>query len=336
MKNGIIFMTALVPTIGHERLVKLAADFMGDMHGKLNLVVSSRSFEPAITRDRAKFFDVSSNIDIIDHFDDNAPQNPKTDEEWDYWINMIRETRSEYIFGSEEYGNELARRSGAQFIPVDPQRDVVPVKGSRVRKDILTSHAFLMPNWVRAKKTNYVFFGQESVGKSTMTSTVSSKTRTPFYHEWARPYLETVGSEVNEEKMRNIFRMQNLIDKEATSFPAMATFQDTDVLSTYGYMKLWDPSNTAFLKQMRSVIELRDPAKTEYMILSPDNVPFEPNELRYGGNVRETEMDFWVKILDEFGFKYHIIEGKTFQERFDKVLGIVTSKVKDIIEFVRD
>jgi NadR type nicotinamide-nucleotide adenylyltransferase len=338
MKHGIIFMTALVPTIGHERLINFAKTFMDMVDGKLHVIVSSRSFEPSITSDRS---DIMANnwkdVYFYDHRDDNAPQQCINDDDWNYWVNVSKVATNgyniDYIFGSENYCIEFSKHLNCEYIPVDPYREVISVRGTNVRSDILMNQDKILSSWIKEKKKHFVFFGQESVGKTTMTNIMSSYANTRKFHEWARPYLEQIGPEVTIEKMYNIVRGQYFIDKEVRELNNLFTFQDTDLLSTYGYFKFWKPElDVSWLKD---IILKMDNSKTTYLLCSPNGVIFEKDQLRYGVDKRETEMSYWENLLKEFNFNYYILEGTEY-DRFDTILKKEFKELDEIKEFVRD
>ena len=336
MSVGVIFMTALVPTTGHKRLIDFAEAFMNRDGGVLVVIVSSRSFEPRITRDRVKIFrEIWPDVVFIDHLDDNAPQNPETEEEWQYWVDQTSLQHVDYIFGSENYCITLAEKFNATYIPCDPYREVYSVVGTGVRYGLPFDSSNVLEEWVLDKKTNYIFFGQESVGKTTMAKYFSNLgiAKTPFFHEWARPFLETVGSEVTTKKMREIARAQRYVDEEAQAFPALATFQDTDLVSTLGYLEFWDP--TGDHSWLEKIILERDNSKRTYIILSPEEVPFEADVLRYGVNKRETDVDFWVNLLKRLHLKF-IVVGGSFQDRITNITKLVKEPFKEILTFKRD
>ena len=343
MKTGVIFMTALVPTIGHKRAIHFASKFMKQVGGELTVVISSRSFEPSITMDRISYLAREDygfkDITFVSHMDDNAPQNCETDEEWGYWLRIAGD--KDYLFGSDSYCKEFAARMGAQWIPIDPYREVVPVQGRTVRENLYEEQDKLLPSWVKGHSVNVVLFGQESVGKTTMSKMLGNYFWTNPLHEWARPYLEMVGPELTKEKMANIASGQ--IAAETSKSVSLVNILDTDILSTYGYYKLLNqkaPEDKWVQEQ--SVENIKDYIKTYdknrlYVLMSDEGVPFEQDQLRYGDNERETDMKFWEDILQDFGFKYIVATG-SFLERFDKIVDYIEHKYGfyDIINFKRE
>lgn len=357
MKTGIIFMTALVPTIGHARLIEFAAGYM-ELVGmtckeetKLHVIVSQRSFEPSIRAEAHDFREwyesiprTNANVTVHfwDHTDDDAPQNCETDDEWKYWTTLAVSysitNKIDYLFGSDSYCVEFAKRLDASLVPCDPNRDVFPVKGSEVRKNFWAMQDKIIPSYLRNWQTKIVLFGQESVGKTTLAKMLANHFHTPFYHEWARPYLEMVGAEITPEKMQTIAHSQLILDRDKPD--SLVKIQDTDILSTIGYYRIWNHAEyDALPYKLRMLMEMSIQIRSDtlYLIPDPEGVPFYPDQLRYGGDRRETDMSFWIDILKEFGQSYQILSG-SLTDRFNTAVETITnfSGVAELQKFVRD
>lgn len=336
--RGIIYMTALLPTVGHQRLIDFAFRFLAEQPGspQLKVIVSSRSHEPKVTKDRVSIlrdhYQSAYQLTFVDHQDDDAPQNPSTDAEWRYWTDMAGDV--DFVIGSELYGLELADRLNAQFIPCDINREVLPVVGTDVREHIWVYQNEIMPAWVKAHQINVVLFGQESVGKTTLARELAEEFRVPFHHEWARQYLETVGPELTQDKMNNIVYGQASL--EAMPFNTLVRVLDTDLLSTLGYHQIngMTPRQTLLDKTRHYSME-RD--RRLYLIPSDVGVPFEPDALRYGGDVRESTLDFWVTMLESRKLNYRILTG-TFDQRVEQAKQHVEDfmGLTDLMHFIRD
>lgn len=336
--RGVIYMTALIPTIGHQRLIDFAFRFLAAQPGSphLKVIVSSRSQEPQVTKDRVAIlrdhYQSAYQLTFVDHQDDNAPQNPSTDDEWRYWTDMAGEV--DFVIGSELYGLELGKRLNAQFIPCDINREVLPVVGSDVRQHIWVYQDEILPAWVKAHQINVVLFGQESVGKTTLARELAEEFRVPYHHEWARQYLETVGPELTQDKMNNIAHGQAAL--ESMPFNTLVRVLDTDLLSTLGYYQINGMTPGATLLENTHNYSRRSDRRL-YLIPSDQNVPFEPDALRYGGNKRESSLAFWVQMLESRGLTYRILEG-SLEERIAKAQQYVEEfmGLDKLRDFIRD
>ena len=69
---------------------------------------------------------------------------------WEEWMRDIRAAAEpsgpvDVVFSSEPYGNELARRLGAEEVAVDVERRTVPISGTAIRADPGANLDFLEP-----------------------------------------------------------------------------------------------------------------------------------------------------------------------------------------------
>ena len=317
-------MTALVPTIGHKALIDFGAQYVATQNifpkyksHTLHVIVSGRSFEPIALEERCKALRLhySSNIQVVihSHLDDAAPQNPSTPGEWAYWKNVIKQFHgTSPIISSESYGKKLVSLFGDwDFVPFDEPRGIVPVKGSDVRK--YHQYDNLLPEIKHLFQRKYTLFGQESVGKTTLTNELKNdffEDAVSFLQEYARPYLEYKDNpQITDQIMKNIFIGQYSLQMAAYKQGKEYFIQDTDLLSTIGYWLLWNPK-ARDLTYWPYLMYLFERTKSNmYFLMSPEGVPFEPDPLRYGGDKRETEMFYWEDLLKEFNCNYTILEG---------------------------
>jgi nicotinamide riboside kinase len=119
--------------------------------------------------------------------------------------------------------------------------------------------------------------------------------------EWAREYLELVGPKLTPEKMAAIHRGQAALQKVSLEYPGPITIRDTDLFSTIGYYRIlgWEVPE----QLVRDALAL----KSDLYIVLPDDIPFKEDPLRYGGGKRESTIQFWVDILEEFGLSYEVL-----------------------------
>lgn len=360
MRVGLIMMTALVPTIGHKFLIDFATNFHNI--DKVLVIISTRTKEPTSFSERSGtlFNDIEqpSKVRFYHHADDNAPQHPNPTFDfdyvfWKYWETIIKDALFEeeevtHVFASETYGETVADMFRAQFIPVDMKREVFDVRGTRIRGNIFDSADKVTPSFVDANQVNIVTFGQESVGKTTVAKLFSNTTGGHFHPEWARGYLETVGSELTPEKMENIFYGQLALEKSTAHLNTFVNVYDTDLLSTYGYFKLLfkvyaDKRYEIGFDKIKAFLHLNtNYVKNKTYIVLSDNIPFEEDILRYGGNKRETKIDFWIDILNEFKANYFVVYSDDYVGRraeIEEKLNMIDkkyNKLRTIQKFFRD
>lgn len=352
----IVLMTALLPTTGHTDLI----DFAFSIGGQTTcVIVNGRSFEPIsldkrIESLREYFRFIDNGLEFIADLDDMAPQNPdpnlEYDEEfWAYWKKKIESLigwvdPKDVIVASEEYGAMLAYCLGCRFVPYDISRELNPTKGTDVRNDISGNWNKIIPTFKHNLKMNVVIFGQESVGKTTLAKDLVKyigRTGYKYIHEYARPYLEckAIGTDVTPEKMDDIARGQAAIEFKAIyrTPESQVNIFDTDLLSTIGYNRIFKNSVVDEALE-ESFKDLKD---QKLYILLPDDVPFEADPLRYGGDKRESTYEFWRDLLDEYQCNYiemprNLSKNDRFWFAYAVIYSRMQEKYKPIKEFKRD
>lgn len=319
-KNSVVLMTALVPTIGHRALIEFASEVTS---GRVFVIVSTRDIEPVPGYQRINAlenaFSNYSNVYILSHSDNHAPQNPNPDLEydrsfWNYWEDVIYDltlmqwdTPKAAVIASEDYGATLAKHLGCEFFPFDVDRSMYNISGTSVRKAIHHPSTWnkILPEFLAYLKFNVVMFGQESVGKTSTARKLQSIGK--FIPEYARGYLErpSIGTEVTEAKMNNIALGQIALQSMSQYVPqGRVNVLDTDILSTIGYCRIMGYPK---LEKDLTLLYQNHYHKNMFYVLLRDDIPFEPDPLRYGGDVRESTLEFWEDLLKEFNCEYVVI-----------------------------
>jgi HTH-type transcriptional repressor of NAD biosynthesis genes len=320
MRNTIVLMTALLPTTGHADLIEFAAALPGS---KTHVLISGRTFEPIPSVDRWQdlhnHFKGYPNVVIRHSVDDNAPQNPSDMPKgfWDWWKSEINSSFPEahekwdYVVASESYGQQVADSLHARFMPYDISRELNSVKGTPTRRDPWANWDNILLETRRRFMIKATMFGQESVGKTTLSKLVSEKLGVNWIHEYARPYLEEVGENVDLVAMGNIHAGQAALQSitfNKAYHPALIL--DTDLFSTVGYYRIMENVDTPEAC-IRDAMRLTSDV---YYVL-PDDIPFVPDILRYGGDHRESDTSFWIDLLDEFHREYVRVPSGSVEEK---------------------
>jgi hypothetical protein len=71
-----------------------------------------------------------------------------------------------------------------------------------------------------------------------------------------------------------------------------------------------------------------------------DQIPFEADPLRYGGDKRESGMQYWIDLLEEFKLPYYVVKATDRNLQFLEVVKFLheyhREQTKHIREYVRD
>ena len=329
MPNAVILMTALVPTNGHKYLIDYAKNLIGAT-GKVHVIVGTMDREPIEGSLRYKaILDTFNNNErvTIHHLHRNVPQEPNEHPDfWSIWRDIVREfvdiKSDDYFVASELYGIDMAEALGCKFMPCNRYRETVPVKGTDVRQDLLSNFEYVLPAFQKHLHKVVTIFGAESCGKTTMTRTLAKELNGYFVPEWAREYLETVGTEVTAERMKAITDGQAALQKTARKdlFNKPFIFQDTDLFSTVGYYRLWGGGSEFEVNRCTYLAYYR---RSDLYIVMNDNIPFEADPLRYGGDKRESGMQYWLDLLIEFDLPYYVVKNTDKTLQYQEVVSVL-------------
>ena len=307
MKHAVVLMTALLPTRGHAALCEFAAGFPDT---KVWVLINSRSHEPVSGELRvAAVSEALSHlpqVTVRHSLNDLAPQNPADHPHfWQWWQEEIDRAFPEvekawtYVVASEPYGALVAKSLGAVFMPYDVGRELNPVRGVEARRQAWEAWPQLLPAARRAYQLRATLFGQESVGKTTISKRVAELLEADWLFEYARSYLATVGLAVTVDAMAAIHRGQAAVQHMAfTSAATPALILDTDLFSTVGYYPIMGEQIPETLLHDAHAL-----ASDVYYLLG-DDAPFVPDPQRYGGDRRESAVAHWEQLLQRENLPY--------------------------------
>jgi len=313
-KHGMILGKFLPPHRGHIYLIDFARNFVD----QLTIVIGSLLNEPIPGVLRYQWLKALFPDCQVLHLTEELPQVPSESPDfWQLWENSLKNLLSEqpdYVFASETYGFKLAEVLGAQFIPVDPERQIMPVSGTAVRQNPSKYHQYLpdpvlkyydLPSPVkeRTRQFNICVFGPESTGKSTLASRLAKYFQGTLVSEYARIWLEMQNSELKQEHFPIIAHGQ-LASTLALQKPDNAVIvSDTDCLTNC----IWHEVLYGFCPS-----ELRHLAEQQHFdltLLCDVDVPWVEDKVRYLPNERQRFFRRCQKALEKAGRKYEIIRG---------------------------
>lgn len=351
MSKVITIMTALVPTIGHQALIDFCADLATITSKTAHIIVGTQPSEPVhhVFRVSAiddyacyKYFDA---INVVNYHSE-APQSPEDmpDGFWEYWKKVVEDhvgpVRPDDIFvASELYGIDMARVLNCKFMPFNRYRDMLAVKGTAVRNDLLGKFSDIMPEFQNYIRKTVTIFGQESCGKTTMAKRLANEMNGIFVPEWAREYLETVGIETTDDRMRDIVFGQAALQQTARQIKNKPwIFQDTDLLSTVGYYHIYGGAKRR-PQDLSLCQDFFDQSVSDMYIVMHDGIPFEQDQLRYGGDHRESSREFWIDLLEKNGCNYYVVKETDREKQYLEVSNFLkewfAKQTQDIREYVR-
>jgi nicotinamide riboside kinase len=80
--------------------------------------------------------------------------------------------------------------------------------------------------------------------------------------------------------------------------------------------------------------------KSDLYFVMNDEIPFEEDKLRYGGNKRETDKQFWIDLLEEYGCNYYVVKSVYMSNQIleieREIEKFLNNKFEKISSFMRD
>ena len=308
-----VLMTAMPPTKGHLELIKYAKSLAREVV----VIVCTQPDEPYYEERVLSLLQATRNMRgvYLQHIHRELPQEPEQDPGfWDMWAGFLREKwfqPGDYIVASEAYGVRLAQEVDGIFMPFDIGRSITFSRATDVRNDPFMEFEQILPEFQPYLIKTATVFGAESTGKTTLSRLLES-----YGHvlpEWARPFLEAVGPELSTMRMQQIWEGQRALQDYGRSLRDKPwIIQDTDLFSTVGY---WRMHEDVFGPTPEWLIQDAIDRQSDVYLVTLSNIPFEPDPLRYGGDVREGSDEFWIDILREFSLNYTTILGPDIYSR---------------------
>lgn len=319
MAKGFIVMTALPPTQGHLALIEWAATMSRSLGlNQLIVLVDGRPGEPIPVYERIT--DLASAVAhrygvYVTGWEKDMPNQPKEHHDfWGIWQSQLYKEFGTFdpddvVFSSEDYGAPLARVLGCRHLRFTSNRALVNIQASHIRASPVTFWDYLLPSTARRYQKTITIFGADSTGKTTLTADLRECNPSVATHEWARTYLESIGSPTpTEEHMEMIVHGQRALESTAKTVDQVPfIFRDTDLLSTVGYYRLF----TGKLPDI--TID-----KADLYLLCSTEIPFVPDPLRYGGDKRETTDEYWWSLLKHYDCRWGPVTGTHRSIRFNR------------------
>jgi NadR type nicotinamide-nucleotide adenylyltransferase len=308
MARGFIIGGFRLPTLGHQHLIDFAAAYC---RGDLDIMLCTRDEDvlPGAYRHRWLTQHVGTQA-RVHRFHNSLPEDPATTADfWQQWhaaiLQVLGGRAPDLLFASETYGKRLAADLGARFMPVDPERNAVPISATRVGGDISAHWDKLLPEVRPHFLRRVAIIGAESCGKTTLARHLAATYRTVHVPEWARTFLE----HGDPTKYPDLADIEIIAAGHAAAEDALARqadrllVLDTDHICTavWSRVALGDVPVSVEAEIARRPYDLR--------LLLDDDVPLVPDILRYGGDQRQLRTAHFIAELERHRLPYQFIGG---------------------------
>ena len=195
----------------------------------------------------------------------------------------------DYVFTSEDYGDELARQLDAKHVSIDFKREHVPISGTAIRENP-AAHWNHLAEPTRALLTKrFVITGAESTGSTTLTKSLAQHYGTVWVPEYGRLYTQgtkVLNAQWTENEFVHIATEQSAIEDFMSRKAGPVMFCDTDALSTGVWHERYQWSRSKAVEAIAA-----DRKYEHYFITDYEEVPLEQDGTRDGTN----EIRAWMQ-----------------------------------------
>lgn len=331
--TALVLMKALPFTKGHEALIRFASTF-----GPVTVLMDYAPDEPLV-KERKKWIEATIPFHA-GRFVRQIPVTPQSEEDdprfWEIWTEILSpyKDRYDYVVGSEPYCERVAQIIGAEYIPFDPDRTLFPTKAANIREEPPMFYSQMSHEVQKFFRTRVTVWGAESTGKTTLSRALALHHRSPWVHEYARPYLTAKGPEITVESMEGIwygqYATEQLMIDTRNDSPLIV--QDTDLYSTIGY---WEQPHWSHLGPVpEGLIQDAEVHRSDLYLITPSDIPFEADPLRYGGDHRESSDEYWISVAKKYDLNYVVLGNNRKTEALDLIEAMVYAKT-DILRYDR-
>ncbi|MEU2251070.1 AAA family ATPase [Streptomyces sp. NPDC019224] len=315
--HGLVLGKFYPPHAGHHHLVRTAAARCE----RLTVLVCAASVESVPLADRVDWMrQAHPDVTVAGAVDDTRMDlhDPAI---WDAHMAVFTAAvpeRVDAVFTSESYGDELARRFGAESVCVDPDRTAYPVSGTAVRADPAGCWGFLEAPVRAALARRVVVLGAESTGTTTLARALTAHYRrrggvwahTGYVAEYGREFSERKLAELRERWPRaqwedvtlsthdfpHIAETQNAREEEAARTGSPVLVCDTDSFATTVWHERYVGGRNPLVER------IADRARHHLWLLTDHRgVDFEDDGLRDGEELRPWMTDRFRAELTRTG-----------------------------------
>ena len=314
----------LPPHRGHQYMI----DFARRCVDELTVFVCSIHAEPIPGRLRYEWMrDHFGGVRVV-HCEDENPQAPEDDPEnfWQIWRTSLLsrlDRPPDIVFASEGYGVRLAKELGAQFVPVDPLRETVPISASQIREDPLRYADYILPEARPYYVRRVVLVGPESSGKSTLTKWLADRFGARCVPEYGRTFQENVGRDLCLDDMLAIASAHKAAEDAAAMQASGLIVVDTEAIIT----SLW--SRVFFDAVPEGLEALIDPPRYDlYLLTEPHPHEWHDDGWRLQPDFAE-RMRFFESMRVELelrGCPYHVLSGE-WSDRQERAAALVAALI---------
>lgn len=233
IKRGLVIGKFLPPHRGHQYLIEFARAFVDH----LTVQVCTLKHQTIPGGLRFQWVREAFPEAHVVHNDDENPEYPEDTPEtfWETWRQSClahMDAPPTHVFASESYGEPLAALFGAEYVPVDPARTIIPVSGSALRQNPIHDWEYLLPSARPYFLKRAAILGPESSGKTTLAAHLAAHYETVWAPEYGRTYLDALPQPIDAALMETVVRGHRASETALARQAHRLLISDTDPIVT--------------------------------------------------------------------------------------------------------
>jgi len=316
---------------GHELMIK----FGSHMLDSLVVLVSSKDSKISLTKRYNWVLDFVEkngldNVSVV-YMLDESPEYYQVDDNGTvldedfqkYWVDIFRKISPDatHFLSSDYYGQKMAELLDLEWLPVDPDREMINISATEIRKKSEEHFSYISDVAKGHFIKTVAIVGAESTGKSTLTQILSEYYGTERVIEYGRTLSEAKANNLSENDFWSIAKAQQWLIREAVQRSKKPLlFIDTEAYTTYLFSKIYLGKNIHEIREMYGKTQQID----HYIVLYPD-VRWVDDGSRVVGdqNERKYFTNRLVQALDADDRSYTVIRGEQFEKRTSDAINAV-------------
>lgn len=299
---------------GHEYLIRFAQQYCDE----LVVVVDCLEGQTLSTALRQSWIQQAFPSVRVEALPAPMPQQPaETPDFWPQWraalVNAVGRP-PDVLIASMDYGWPLSDTLGCALVPVDLERESLPVSATLIRQDPMRYWDYLAESARPHYLKRVALMGPESTGKSTCAAALARQLGTVHVPEYAKALIARQGGQFHEHNVMEVAWAQHRTEQALAPAANRLLVCDTNALTTL----IW--SDTLFGGHPPELEELAQQAHYDLTLLMVPSVPWVDDVHRRvlpasaAAAGRQAFFDTCVHWLEKWGWRYAVVEGD-FTER---------------------
>lgn len=323
--NAVLIGKFMPPHKGHEYMIRFAQEYAENVY----VIVDCLEKQTISPEQRKIWLEQQIQGITVIALDKYTPQEPADHPDfWNEWKKIINTALSNYsvtadvLVAAMDYGYTLSQYLESDFIPIDIDRESLPISATLIREDTFTYWDYLIDSAKPFYTKKIAFIGPESTGKSTCVRNIAKELNTRYVPEYAKAFIEHQHGIFNYEDVEKVAFAQVNSEKALLRFANRYLICDSTPLTTLVWCYF------LFQKEPEYLIELVKNTKYDQIFLFDTDIPFVMDTHRQlledpsDYSIRKAFFDRFVYYLNQFNLPFNIINGN-YEKRHELVISLI-------------